>query len=81
MAKLMIGAQDTFGKAASDLSKGLTVEKAKAHGGAVKDAVKEVVEKAEKSAKQAKSGWSVGGSLSGTDKGGWAASVTLTWVF
>jgi hypothetical protein len=81
MAKLMIGAQDTFGKAASDLSKGFSVEKAKDHGGAVKDAVKEVVEKAEKSAKQAKSGWSVGGALSGTDKGGWAASVTLTWVF
>jgi hypothetical protein len=81
MAKLMIGAQDTFGKAASDLSKGFSVEKAKDHGGAVKDAVKDVVEKAEKSAKQAKSGWSVGGSLSGTDKGGWAASVTLTWVF
>jgi hypothetical protein len=81
MAKLMIGAQDTFGKAATDLSKGLSVDKAKEHGGAVKDAVKNVVEKAEKSAKQAKSGWSVGGSLSGTDKGGWAASVTLTWVF
>jgi hypothetical protein len=81
MAKLMIGAQDTFGKAATDLSKGLSVDKAKEHGGAVKDAVKNVVEKAEKSAKQGKPGWSVGGSLSGTDKGGWAASVTLTWVF
>ncbi len=81
MANLMIGAQDTFGKAATDLSKGLSVDKAKEHGGAVKDAVKNVVEKAEKSAKQAKSGWSVGGSLSGTDKGGWAASVTLTWVW
>ena len=81
MAKLMIGAQDTFGKAATDLSKGLSVDKAKEHGGAVKDAVKNVVEKAEKSAKQAKSGWSAGASLSGTDKGGWSASVTLTWVF
>lgn len=82
MAKLMIGAQDTFGKAASDLSKGLSVDKAKEHGGAVKDAVKDVVEKAEKSAKQGKKGgWAVGGSLSGTDRGGWAASVTLTWVF
>ena len=81
IAKLMIGAQDTFGKAAADLANGLSVEEATKHGPAVKDAVKKVVETAEKSAKQAKSGWSVGGSLSGTDKGGWAASVTLTWVF
>lgn len=81
IAKLMVGAQDTFGKAAADLANGLSIEEATKHGPAVKDAVKKVVEAAEKSAKQAKPGWSVGGSLSGTDKGGWAASVTLTWVF
>jgi hypothetical protein len=82
IAKLMIGAQDTFGKAATDLSKGLSVDKAKEHGGAVKDAVKEVVEKAEKSAKQGKKGgWGVGLSASGDERGGWSAGITLTWVF
>lgn len=80
IAKVMIGAQDTFGKAAGDLSKGLSVEKAKEHGGAVKDAVKEVVEKAEKSAKQAKKGgWGVGLSAQGDERGGWSAGVTFTW--
>jgi hypothetical protein len=81
IAKLMIGAQDTFGKAAGDLSKGLSVEKAKEHGGAVKEAVKKVVDAAEKSAKQAKKqgGWGVGLSAGGDDKGGWSAGITFTW--
>jgi hypothetical protein len=80
IAKLMIGAQDTFGKAAGDLSKGLSVEKAKEHGGAVKDAVKKVVDAAEKSAKQQKKGgWGVGLSAGGDDQGGWSAGITFTW--
>ena len=80
IAKLMIGAQDTFGKAAGDLSKGLTVEKAKEHGGAVKEAVTKVVDAAEKSAKQQKKGgWGVGLSAGGDASGGWSAGITFTW--
>ena len=80
IAKLMVGAQDTFGKAAGDLSKGFDVEKAKEHGSAVKEAVTKVVDAAEKSAKQAKKGgWGVGLSASGDERGGWSAGVTLTW--
>jgi hypothetical protein len=80
IAKLMIGAQDTFGKAAGDLSKGLSLDKAKEHGGAVKDAVTKVVDAAEKSAKQGKKGgWGVGLSAKGDDRGGWSAGVTFTW--
>ena len=80
IAKLMVGAQDTFGKAAGDLSHGFDVEKAKEHGSAVKEAVAKVVDAAEKSAKQAKKGgWGVGLSASGDERGGWSAGVTLTW--
>ena len=80
IAKLMIGAQDTFGKAAADLSNGLSVEKAKEHGGAVKDAVTKVVEAAEKSAKQGKKGGvGVGLSAGGDARGGWTAGITFTW--
>lgn len=80
IAKLMVGAQDTFGKAAGDLSKGLSVDKAKEHGGAVKDAVKKVVDAAEKSAKQQKKGgWGVGLSAGGDASGGWSAGITFTW--
>ena len=81
VAKLMVGAQETFGKAAADLAKGIDPEKVKTHGGAVKDAVTEVVEKAKKSAKQAKPGWSVGAEAKGSEKGGWSVGVTFTWVF
>ena len=81
IVKLMVGAQDTFGKAAGDLSKGLGVDKAKEHGSAVKEAVTKVVDAAEKSAKQAKKsgGWGVGLSAGGDDKGGWSAGITFTW--
>jgi hypothetical protein len=80
IAKLMVGAQDTFGKAAGDLSKGLGVEKAKEHGGAVKDAVTKVVQAAEKSAKQQrKGGWGAGLSAGGDASGGWNVGVTFTW--
>jgi hypothetical protein len=80
IAKLMVGAQDTFGKAAGDLSKGFGVEKAKEHGGAVKDAVTKVVQAAEKSAKQQrKGGWGAGLSAGGDASGGWNVGVTFTW--
>jgi hypothetical protein len=80
IAKLMVGAQDTFGKAAGDLSKGLSVDKAKEHGGAVKEAVTKVVDAAEKSAKQQKKGgWGVGLSAGGDASGGWTAGITFTW--
>lgn len=80
IAKLMLGAQDTFGKAAGDLSNGFSVEKAKEHGGAVKEAVTKVVEAAEKSAKQQKKGgWGVGLSAGGDAAGGWNVGVTFSW--
>ncbi len=80
LAKLMIGAQDTFGKAAGDLSKGLSVDKAKEHGGAVKEAVTKVVAAAEKSAKQQKKGgWGAGLSAGGDERGGWTVGITFSW--
>jgi hypothetical protein len=82
IAKVMKGAQDTFGNGARDLAAGVTPEKVKEHGGAVKEAVEGVVEKASKSAEQAKSGWQVGVGVSGGGPGGGVAgTVTLTWVF
>jgi hypothetical protein len=81
VAKVMKGAQDTFGESAAALVKGLDdPAKIKEHGGALKDAVTEVVEKAKKSASQ-KPGWSVGLEAKGTESGGFSGSVTFTWVF
>ena len=81
IAKVMKGAQDTLGNSARDLAAGVTPEKVKEHGGAVKEAVEGVVEKAKKSAEQAKSGWQVGVGVAGGKDGAVTASVTLTWVF
>jgi hypothetical protein len=82
VAKVMEAAQDTFSKSAGELVRGRNdPEKIKEHGGALKDAVTEVVEKAKKSAEQAKSGWSVGLSVKGSESGGVSATVTFTWVF
>lgn len=82
IAKVMQGAQDTFGNSARDLAAGVTPEKVKEHGAAVHEAVQGVVDKAKKSAEQAKSGWQVGvGVQGGGQDGGFAATVTVTWVF
>lgn len=82
IAKVMKGAQDTFGNGARALASGITPEKVKEHGSSVKEAVEGVVEKAKKSAEQAKPGWQVGVGVQGGGKdGGFSASVTLTWVF
>jgi hypothetical protein len=82
IAKVMAGAQDTFSASAGELLSGLdNPEKIKEHGGALKDAVTEVVEKAKKSAAQAKSGWSLGVSVKGSESGGVSGTVTFTWVF
>jgi hypothetical protein len=80
VAKVMLGAQETFGKSAGELARNLNdPEKIKEHGGALKDAVTGVVEKAKKSAKS-KTGWYVGVDVKGGE-GGVSGSVTLTWVF
>jgi hypothetical protein len=80
VAKVMLGAQETFGKSAGALAANLNdPEKIKEHGGALKDAVTGVVEKAKKSAKS-KTGWYVGVDVKGGE-GGVSGSVTLTWVF
>jgi hypothetical protein len=82
IAKVMVGAQETFGRSAGELVRGINdPEKLKEHGGALMDAVSEVAEKAQKSAAQAKAGWSLGLEAKGTDQGGFSAAVTLTWVF
>ena len=82
VAKVMKGAEETFGKSAAELVRGIDdPAKLKEHGGALKEAVSEVVEKAKKSASQGKPGWSVGLEAKGTDAGGFSGSVTLTWVF
>jgi len=82
VAKVMKGAEETFSKSAGELVRGIdNPEKIKEHGGALKEAVSEVVEKAKKSASQAKPGWSVGLEAKGTDAGGFSGIITLTWVF
>ncbi len=81
VAKVMVGAQETFGKSAGELARNLNdPEKIKEHGTALKDAVTGVVEKAKKSAKS-KTGWVVGLDVKSTEGGGVSGSVTLTWVF
>ncbi|MGH2945531.1 MAG: hypothetical protein ACRDPC_04600 [Solirubrobacteraceae bacterium] len=81
VAKVMVGAQETFGKSAGELARNLNdPEKIKVHGAALKDAVTGVVEKAKKSAKS-KSGWVVGVDVKGDEGGAVSGSVTLTWVF
>lgn len=82
IAKVMKGAQDTLSTTARDLAAGVSPEKLKEHGGPVKEAVEGAVEKAKKSAAQAKAGWQVGvGVQGGGQDGGFAATVTFTWVF
>jgi hypothetical protein len=81
VAKVMLGAQETFGKSAGELARNLDdPEKIKVHGAALKDAVTGVVEKAKKSAKS-KSGWVVGLDVKSGEGGSVSGSVTLTWVF
>ena len=81
VAKVMVGAQETFGKSAGELARNLDdPEKIKEHGSALKDAVTGVVDKAKKSARS-KSGWVVGLDVKGSEGGGVSGSVTLTWVF
>lgn len=81
VAKVMAGAQETFSKSGAVLLEQRSVEAVAEHGGPLKDAVKEVAEKARKSAGQAKPGWSVGVGAKGDKDGGISGSVTLTWVF
>jgi hypothetical protein len=81
IAKVMQGAQDTFSKSAADLANGVSVEKVKANGSALKEAADGVIEVAKKSAEQAKSGWQVGVSVQGGPSGGVSGTVTFTWVF
>jgi hypothetical protein len=81
LAKVMLGAQKTFGESAADLAKGVSPEKVKRHGGAVEEAVSTVGKKIKKSAEQNKPGWAVGLSFSGSEYGGVSGMVTLTWVW
>ena len=83
VAKVFKSAQSTFSKSAGELINNLDdPSKVKEHGGELKDAVTEVLEKAKKSAAQAqKPGWRVGGEVKGDSAGGFSASVTFTWVF
>jgi hypothetical protein len=81
LAKVMLGAQKTFGESAADLAKGVSPEKVKRHGGAVEEAVSSVGKKIKKSAEQNKPGWAVGLSFSGSEYGGVSGMVTLTWVW
>lgn len=83
VAKVFMGAQDTFSKSAGELARNLDdPAKVKEHGGALAGAVKDAVEKAQKSAAQAKKpGWRVGAELKGDGAGGVSGSITLTWVW
>jgi hypothetical protein len=81
LAKVMLGAQKTFGESAADLAKGVSPEKVKRHGGALEEAVTNVGKKIKKSAEQNKPGWAVGLSFSGSEYGGVSGMVTLTWVW
>src|SRR5215211_5200083 len=81
LAKVMLGAQKTFGESAADLAKGVSPEKVKRHGGAVEEAVTNVGKKIKKSAEQNKPGWAVGLSFGGSEYGGVSGMVTLTWVW
>jgi hypothetical protein len=81
LAKVMLGAQKTFGESAADLAKGVSPEKVKRHGAAVEEAVTTVGKKIKKSAEQNKPGWAVGLSFSGSEYGGVSGMVTLTWVW
>jgi hypothetical protein len=81
LAKVMLGAQKTFGESAADLAKGVSPEKVKRHGAAVEEAVTNVGKKIKKSAEQNKPGWAVGLSFSGSEYGGVSGMVTLTWVW
>jgi hypothetical protein len=81
LAKVMLGAQKTFGESAAELAKGVSPEKVKRHGGAVEEAVTNVGKKIKKSAEQNKPGWAVGLSFSGSQYGGVSGMVTLTWVW
>ena len=81
LAKVMLGAQKTFGESAADLAKGVSPEKVKRHGAAVEEAVTSVGKKIKKSAEQNKPGWAVGLSFSGSEYGGVSGMVTLTWVW
>jgi hypothetical protein len=81
LAKVMVGAQKTFGESAADLARGVSPEKVKRHGGAVEEAVNNVGKKIKKSAEQAKPGWAAGLSFQGSEYGGVSGMVTLTWVW
>ncbi len=81
VAKVMLGAQETFSKSGEALLRDHGVEGLAAHGGPLKTAVTDVAEKARKSAGQAKPGWSVGVGVKGEKSGGYSGTVTLTWVF
>jgi hypothetical protein len=81
VAKVMLGAQETFSKSGVALLRNHGVEGLAAYGGPLKTAVTEVAEKARKSAGQTKPGWSVGVGVKGDKSGGYTGTVTLTWVF
>ncbi len=83
VAKVMTKTQSTFSKSAGELIDNLDDPgKVKEHGGELKEAVTEVLEKAKKSAEQAKKpGWRVGAEVKGDSAGGFSAGVTFTWVW
>lgn len=83
VAKVFSKTQSTFSKSAGELIDNLDdPNKVKQHGGELKEAVTEVLEKAKKSAEQAKKpGWRVGAEVKGDSAGGFNAGVTFTWVF